>query len=135
MLLNAILAFIVLLLVAATFGALGASLRRRGRFAVVALWVGLALSCAAAATARLAFQEVGFLYQPARTHPVWLGVLLAVWLLLTLAPGAAMLGWGRVRSPGAAAARASLLVVPGFLLALGVGLALDVAGINFLPPR
>ena len=73
-------------------------------------------------------------YQPSVHHPAWMFGLFAVLLLLALAPGAALLA-RRAWTARAAALGSALLMLPGLLLAAVVGLALDLGGVNFLPPR
>jgi hypothetical protein len=138
-LINSVVALGAVFLIGAAFGAAGAYLRRRfGRLAVPAFWLATTAALAAAGTARSASLErdLVFGYQPALRHPAWMFGLFGVSLFLILAPAAAMLV-RRVATPtpSVAARRAALLVVPGLLIMLTVGLALDIAGVSFLPPR
>lgn len=135
MLFTALTALAMLLLIGPAFGAISVHLQRRGPHAVLVLWVLLATVLAVVGTARVAAQQKAFAYQPARTHPAWMAILFTIWFLITLAPAAKSLAWGHIRSSRSAAVHASVLVLPGFLFALLVGLALELAGINFLPTR
>ena len=137
MLINLASALGLLLLVGALYGAAGVWVRARfGHRAVLALWLGMSAATAALGTARSAAAERGFRYQPARQHPAWMFALFAALLLLVLAPPTAALSRGEPeRAPGAWALRAAVLVLPGLALALVVGVALDLGGVDFLPPR
>ena len=124
-----------LLLLGAAFGATGVWARQRlGPRAVLALWVLSASVVAAVGTIRAARLERAFNYQPARQHPLWVFGLFAAFFLLALAPAAFSLARGDERSRGRGARRSALLVLPGLVIAILVGLALDISGVNFLPP-
>lgn len=142
MLLSLITTLLALLLIAAVFSIAGDQVARRaGLVGLLVLWVVVAVGLGVAGTARRAVIEVGFRYQPARQHPLWMTLLFTIFLLLLLAPVAALLarryrrGAEVVEERSAALAmRAALLALPGLLLATSVALVLDLAGISFLPP-
>lgn len=136
MLITAISGFCVLLLLAAAFGAASARVRRTlGRRAVVALWLGAAALVAAAGTIRSIALQRDFSYQPARYHPLWTFGFFAAFLLVALAPSMLSLTRGIERSPSSGAIRALILIWPGLVIAMMLLLALDLGGIEFLPPR
>lgn len=137
MLINLVSALVILILLGAGFGAVGARLRRRGRGAVLSFWLITATLLAAAGTARNAAFERGFQFQPAREHPLWMFGLFSSMLLIVLAPASVMLMPDRAeqRSVGANARRGAVLVLPGLMLALVILFALDIGGVHFLPVR
>lgn len=135
MLINAVAALAALLILGAIFGAAGAHVRRRfGPGALLPLSVCLAAVVAGAMTVRGNRLERGMRYQPWTQHPLWMLGLYTAFLLVTLTPAAVMLGRAAERPTGASARRAALLVLPGLVLAVLALLALDISGVEFLPP-
>lgn len=134
--------FLSLLVFLALLGAGYALLapRVRHRFgnpglAVLLLITSLALS--ALAVTRIARVSAAFPYRPAVDHPLWMGGLLAGWLLLSLLPLTLRAASSRTssdRRPLAIAIAGVPWIFLGFFIALVVLLILDIAGVPFLPP-
>lgn len=136
MLSNVLSALAVLLLIGAAFGAAGVWTRDRfGPSAILPLWLGLPLALGAAGSVRSASVSGGLSYRPAQEHPAWMFLLFAVFLMLILAPGAVVIARGRGRTLRAGAIHSALLVLPGIVIAILVGLALELGGVDFMPPK